>query len=83
MMHGKSNLTFSYCTWTDYKINAQITKELKITPILDKLVEHKRNCIPHVNTSRMLRNGLPRVMKHYSPTGGRNHGRPLNRLTDT
>jgi hypothetical protein len=22
-------------------------------------------------------------MKHYSPTGGRNHGRPLNRLTDT
>jgi len=26
-------------TWTDYKINEQITKELKITPILDKLLE--------------------------------------------
>jgi hypothetical protein len=26
-------------TWTDYKTNAQITKELKITPILDKLTE--------------------------------------------
>ena len=26
-------------TWTDYKTNTQITKELKITPILDKLVE--------------------------------------------
>ena len=25
--------------WTDYKTNAQITKELKITPILDKLLE--------------------------------------------
>jgi len=24
-------------TWTDYKTNTQITKELKITPILDKL----------------------------------------------
>jgi hypothetical protein len=25
--------------WTDYKTNAQITKELKITPILDRLLE--------------------------------------------
>ena len=25
--------------WTDYKTNAQIAKELKITPILDKLLE--------------------------------------------
>ena len=30
-------------TWTDYKTNTQITKELKITPILDKLLEYKRN----------------------------------------
>ena len=26
-------------TWTDYRTNAQIAKELKITPILDKLLE--------------------------------------------
>jgi hypothetical protein len=26
-------------TWADYKTNTQITKELKITPILDKLLE--------------------------------------------
>jgi hypothetical protein len=26
-------------TWTDYKTNTHITKELKITPILDKLLE--------------------------------------------
>ena len=26
---------------------------------------------------------LPRVMKYYSPTGRRNHGRPLKRLLDT
>ena len=26
-------------TWTDYKINIQIAKELKITPISDKLLE--------------------------------------------
>jgi hypothetical protein len=37
--------------------------------------------IQHVN--RMPRNRLSRVMKHYSPTGRRNHGRPLKRLLDT
>jgi len=31
----------------------------------------------------MPRNRLPRVMKHYSPAGRRNHGRPLKRLLDT
>ena len=67
--------------WTDYKTNAQIAKELKITPILDKLLEYKRSWIQHVN--RMPRNRLPRVMKRYSPTGRRNHGRPLKRLLDT
>jgi len=68
-------------TWTDYKTNKQIAKELKITPILDKLLKYKRNWIQHVN--RMPRNRLPKVMKHYSPTGRRNHGRPLKRLLDT
>ena len=42
--------------WTDYKTNAQIANELKITPILDKLLEYKKNWI-HVN--RMPRNRLP------------------------
>jgi hypothetical protein len=68
-------------TRTNYKTNTQIAKELKITPILNKLLEYKRNWIQHVN--RMSRNGLPRVIKHYSPTGKRNHGRPLQRLLDT
>ena len=68
-------------TWTDYKTNAQIAKELKITPILVKLLEYKRSWIQHVN--RMPRNRLPRVMKYYCPTGRRNHGRPLKRLLDT
>ena len=67
--------------WTDYKTNTQITKELKITPLLNKLLEYKRNWIQHVN--RMPRNRLPRVMKLYSPTGRRNHGRPLKRLLAT
>ena len=37
------------CTWTDYKTNAQSAKELKITQILDKLLEYKRSWIQHVN----------------------------------
>jgi hypothetical protein len=34
----------------------------------------------HVN--RIPRNRLPRLMKYYSPTGRRNHGRPLKRFLD-
>jgi hypothetical protein len=49
----------------DYKTNTQIPKELKITPILDKLLEYKRNWTQYVN--RMPRNRLPRVMKHLFP----------------
>jgi hypothetical protein len=67
-------------TRTDYKINTQIATELKITPVLDKLLEYKMNWIQYVN--RMPRNRLPRVMKHYSPTGRRNHCKPLKRLLD-
>jgi plasmid rolling circle replication initiator protein Rep len=85
-------------SWTDYKTNTQIAKELKITPLLDKLLEYKRNWIQNINrmeklleykrnwiqhVNRMPRNRLPRVMKHYSLTGRRNHGRPLKRLLDT
>jgi hypothetical protein len=73
--------TTAGCTWADYKTNTQITKELIITQILDKLMEHKRNWIQHAN--RMPRNRLPRVMKHYFPPGRRNHGRLLRRLLDT
>jgi len=49
-------------TWTDYKTNEQIPKELNITPILDKLLEYKRSWIQHVN--RMPRTRTPRVMKY-------------------
>jgi hypothetical protein len=53
----------------------KLKRILKITPILDKLLEYKRYWIQHVN--RMPRNKLPRIIKHYSPTGRRNHGRLL------
>jgi hypothetical protein len=68
-------------TWTDYRTNVQISKVPKITPILEKLLEYKRIWIQYVN--RMPRNTLPRVMKHYSPTGRNNRGRPLKGLLDT
>ena len=67
--------------YSSSQTNTQIAKELKITLILDKLLGYKRSWIQHVN--RMSRNRLPRVMKYYSPTVRRNHGRPLKRLMDT
>jgi hypothetical protein len=73
-------ITAAY-TWTDCKTRTQVTKEFKITPVLDKLLEYKRNWIQRVN--RMSRSILPRVMKHYPPSGRRNYGKPLKRLLDT
>jgi hypothetical protein len=67
--------------WTDYKTKTQIGKKLKITPILDKLLEYKRNWILSVN--RMPPNRLLRVMKQYSLSGRRNYDRILKRLMDT
>jgi hypothetical protein len=68
------------CTWTDYKRNTNC-KGIKNNTNLDKLLEYKRKWIQYVN--RMPRIRLPRVIKHYSPIGRRNHGRPLKRLLDT
>jgi hypothetical protein len=64
---------------TDYKTNLQIAKKFKNNSNFG--LEYKRNWIQHVN--RMPCNRLPRIMKHYSRTGRRNHGRPLKRLLDT
>ena len=41
------------------------------TGVFSKLLEYKRKWTQYVN--RMPRNRLPRVMKHYSTTGRRNH----------
>jgi hypothetical protein len=68
-------------TWKDRKTNTQIAKELKITPVLERLLEYKRMWLQHVK--RMPRNILPRVMKHYSPTGRRNHGRLSKKFLGT
>jgi len=68
-------------TGTDYRTNTQIAKELKITQILDRLLEYKRNWIQHVN--RIPRNRLPKLRKHYSSPVRRNHSRSLKRLLDT
>jgi hypothetical protein len=71
-MHVKLNSEFPCMrrtagyAWTDYKTNAQIAKELKITPILDILLEYKRSWTQHVN--RMPRNRLPRVIETLLPT---------------
>jgi len=40
-------------TWTDYKTNAEIVKELNITPVLDKIQNYRKSWIQNVN-------GMPR-----------------------
>jgi hypothetical protein len=45
----------------NHKTNAEITEELNITPVLDKIQGYKRKWIQHVN--RMARNQLPGLIK--------------------
>jgi hypothetical protein len=54
-------------TWTDHKTNAEIAKELNITPVLDKIQDCKRRWI-HVN--RMPCNRLTRLI--FTPKDKRN-----------
>jgi hypothetical protein len=68
------------CTWTDYKTNTDIAKTLNISPVLDKIQEHRKNWLQHVN--RMPRNRLPRIIQSTEPKGRRNQGRPIMRLLD-
>jgi len=49
------------CTWTDYKTNIEIAKELNITAVLDRMQEYRRNWRQHTN--RTSRNRLPRILQ--------------------
>jgi hypothetical protein len=47
-------------TWTDYKTNMEIAKELNITPVLDKIQDFRKNWLQLTN--RMPQR-LPRIIK--------------------
>jgi hypothetical protein len=68
------------CIWRDHKTNEEIINELKVTSILDKITNYKRDWIKHIN--RMPRSRLPNLLTKYAPRGIRNHGRPLKRLLE-
>jgi len=48
-------------TWTDYKTNTEIAKELNITSVLDKIQEYRRNWLQHVNRMSCYR--IMRIIK--------------------
>lgn len=43
-------------TWTGYKTNTVMAKELNITPVLNKIRDYKRNWMQHTNE-------LPRIIE--------------------
>jgi len=42
-------------TWTDYKTNTGIAKELNTTPVLDKIQEYRTNWLQHINRMPHIR----------------------------
>ena len=61
----------------DYKTNYYIRRELRITGILDKIDEYRRNRLSHLQ--RMPQNRIPLKSYHYRPQGRRTIGRPKKR----
>jgi hypothetical protein len=57
-----------------------ITEELKMQPVVEKINNYKNKWIRHVR--QMDRARLPRAILKYQPAGRRKQGRPLKRLLD-
>ena len=64
-------------TLYDHKTNDYIRRELRITGILDKIHEYRRNWLSHLQ--RMPQNRIPLKSYHYRPQGRRTIGRPKKR----
>jgi len=64
-------------TLYDHKTNDYIHRELRITGILDKIDEYRRNRLSHLQ--RMPQNRIPLKSHHYRPQGGRTIGRQKKR----
>jgi len=61
----------------DHKTNEYIRRELRITGILDKIDEYRRNWLLHLQ--RMPQNRIRLKSYHYRPQGRRKIGRPKKR----
>ena len=64
----------------DYKTNQEIREQLKVTGILDKLQQYRREW--HQHLLRMDQHRIPRKMYNYQPQGNRSIGRPMKRWLD-
>ena len=64
-------------TLYDHKTNDYIRHELRITGILDKIDEYRRNWLPHLR--RIPQNRIPLKPYNYTPQGRRTIGRPKKR----
>jgi len=61
-------------TLFDRKTNDYTCRELRITGILDKIVEYRRNWLSH--SQRIPQNRIHLKSYHYRPQGMRTTGRP-------
>ena len=64
-------------TLYDHKANDYIRQELRITGILDKIDQYRRNWLSHLQ--RMTQNRIPLKSYHYRPQERRTIGRPKKR----
>ena len=64
-------------TLYDHKTNDYISRELRVTGVLDKIDEYRWNWLSHLQ--KMPQNRIPLKSYHYTPQGRRTIGRPKKR----
>ena len=64
-------------TFYDHKTNDYIRREIRVTGVLDKIDEYRRNWLSHLQ--RMPQNRIPLKSYRYRPQGRRTIGRPKKR----
>jgi len=72
--------TSSRLTLYDHNTNEYIRRELRITGILEKIDEYRRNCLSQLQ--RMPQNRIPLKSYHYRPQGRRTIGKPKKRCRE-
>jgi molybdopterin-guanine dinucleotide biosynthesis protein A len=69
----------------DHKRNKELVdimhKQLKTTPKIDFVTQHRKNWKEHVH--RMTPGRIPKIILKYQPKGNRCLGRPLKRWKDS
>jgi hypothetical protein len=76
LQSARLSRTAGYTKW-DLKRNEEVSKKLKVEPMLDYICRYQNSWRERVN--RMSRTRIPKAIMYYQPRGKRSSGCPMRR----